>query len=669
MSLITVSALSKNYGPNDIFSGLSFTIPRSARSAIVGPNGIGKTTLLRIIAGLETPSNGEVSYARGINIGYLPQEASFADSRNTLWQECLVPFARILEMEAELARLEKLMSDEQRAEQALERYGPLQAEFERLGGYTYPTRIQQVLTGLGFDRDEFNMPLVHLSGGQRTRALLASLLLSNPDLLILDEPTNHLDIGAVEWLEGFFAQWDGAVLIVSHDRYFLDRVARTIFEMSRTGFETYRGNYSAYVQQRQDRWDLRHAKWESEMERLEKDLEYIKRNISGQRTLQAKGKLRRLSRLIEAIESLGYEAFNGKHWGEISQEADISTHSMNLEDAQRRLRSLREPSERPPHLRLNLRTDRRSGNIILRTANIKVGYPGKELFSAEDIELRRLETAALIGPNGAGKTTFLKTILGQIEPLEGEVQLGASLDIAYFAQAHEGLRPERTLMEEIESVAPHLLPANIRDYLARFLFSGDDVYKKVEVLSGGERGRLALAKLALTSANLLLLDEPTNHLDIPSQEILQEVLADYEGTILLVSHDRYLIDALGTQIWEIDEEKNTLRVFKGTYSEYHTLRENEREAEKTTASGFRKGETETRPRTNGRTTTEEKRRKARLKEVESLIHSLEENLRSLSARLENPPADPAKVQRWGTEYVRVQDELDELMKEWEGLAD
>ncbi len=667
MSLITVVDLAKSYGPDDIFAGISFTVPRGARMAIVGPNGIGKTTLLRILVGEESPSAGTVQQARFLRTGYLPQEAFF-DSHRSLWEECLVAFDDLRFQESELKRLEELMSDPGQAEGALAQYGPLQAEFERLGGYTYPTRIRQVLSGLGFAPDEYEYPLNHLSGGQRTRALLARLLLSNPDLLILDEPTNHLDISAVEWLESYLSQWEGAALIVSHDRYFLDRVTDTILEMGRSAMETYHGNYSAYVQQRQERWDLRHQIFESEKERLEKELDYIRRNISGQRTLQAKGKLRRLSRQIEAIDSLGMDAIQGKNWGEISEEADISTHTMNLEEATRRVRALREPSGRPPSLHLHLKAGQRSGNIILRTASIKIGYPGKELFSADDIELHRRECAALIGPNGAGKTTFLKTILGQIPPLSGEVELGASLDIGYFAQAHEGLHPDRTLVEEIDAIAPHMLLAEVRDYLAKFLFTKEDVFKQVAVLSGGERGRLALAKLALTNANLLLLDEPTNHLDIPSQEILEEVLANYQGTILLVSHDRYLIDALATQVWEIDEDAGTLRVFKGTYSEFHAQKEAEREAEKAAAEvAAWKSEPAARSRPANRPSAEERRRKLRLKAVEDAITSLEGELAALGRKLENPPAEPARVQKLGTDYVKVQAELDRLMKEWEDL--
>jgi ATP-binding cassette subfamily F protein 3 len=666
MSLITAIDLAKSFGPDDIFSGISFTIPHGARYAIVGPNGIGKTTLLRILAGEETPTAGQIQRAKNLSIGYLPQEASFT-SEDTLWDECLSAFTDLLAMEEELARLEAAMSDSSQAEEILSRYGKLQEEFDRAGGYTYPTRIQQVLTGLGFEQSEFQYPLAHLSGGQRTRALLARLLLSNPGLLILDEPTNHLDIAAVEWLESYLNQWSGAALIVSHDRYFLDQVANSILEMTRLRFETYRGNYSAYLGQRQERWELRHQVFDSEKERLEKELDYIRRNISGQRTRQAKGKLRRLSRTLEAIGSLGMDAIRGRNWAEISQEADISTHTMNVDEATRLLRSLSEPDNRPPVLTLNLRPSGRSGNIILRTSNLRVGFPNKELFATDDLELRRLECAALIGPNGAGKTTFLKTILGQHKPLAGEVTLGASLDIGYFAQAHENLRPEMTLVEEIEASAPAMLLAEIRSYLARYLFSGDDVFKKVSVLSGGERGRLALAKLALTQANLLLLDEPTNHLDIPSQEILQQVLSEYQGTILLVSHDRYLIDALATQIWEIDEEERSLTVFLGTYSQYQAEKEAAREAERAKAEALLNRAGQSRPKQDGRLAAEGRRRQNRLKEVEAQIADMESKLAELSRQLENPSVEASKVQELGEAYVSVQGELDRLMKEWENL--
>ena len=660
MSLITAVNLAKSFGANDIFSGISLSIPHRARIAIIGPNGIGKTTLLRILAREEEPSAGEVSQARNLSIGHLAQEAGL-DSPHTLWEECLVPFERLREQEAELQRLEHAMAVPDQVDQVLEKYGRLQAEFDHRGGYTYIHRIQQVLSGLGFTADEYQAPLARLSGGERTRALLARLLLSEPDLLILDEPTNHLDIAAVEWLEGYLRQWDGATVIVSHDRYFLDQVVDTIWEMTRSGFEVYRGNYSAYLKQRSERWERRREVFEAEKEKLEKDLDYIKKNISGQNVSQARGRLRRLSRHLQAIEQVGLEAAIGKKWGELSMSVDTTNSMLSPEEAQHRLNALREPSNKPPQLHMHLHTEQRSGEIVLRTHDLQIGYPGKVLFSAGEIELRRLQCTALIGPNGAGKTTFLKTILEKIPPLAGEVELGASLKVGYFAQAHEDLHPERTLVQEIDAVAPEMLVADIRNYLARFLFSGEDVYKRVEVLSGGERGRLALAKLALTGANLLLLDEPTNHLDIPSQEILQEVLDEFQGTILLVSHDRYLIDALATQIWEIDEAKGILRTFKGSYSQYHLQREAEQAAEKE-ASGSNIGVTE--PNRRPQVSAEDKRKRARLKQVETLIDQLEADLATLGHRLENPPKDTARVQKLGIEYVRVQKELETLMEEW-----
>jgi ATP-binding cassette subfamily F protein 3 len=665
MSLISATNLAKSYDPVDIFSGITLGIPRGARIAIVGPNGIGKTTLLRILVGEEEPSAGRVHRARGLRLGYLPQEAGLTGP-HTLWEECLRALEDLRQMEAELAGLEAAMGDPQRAEEALARYGPLQLEYERRGGYTYETRIRQTLTGLGFDPSDYKRPLTQLSGGQRTRTLLARLLLAGPDLLILDEPTNHLDIAAVEWLESYLSQWEGAALIVSHDRYFLDKVTDHIWEMGRSGLEVYRGNYSAYLQQRQERWEQRQQVYTAEKERLEKELDYIKRNISGQNVLQAKGRLRRVSRYLDAIEKGGLQAIQGKKWAEISDELGVTSQMMSVEEVERRIHGLREPSARPPGLRLNLKTRLRSGDLVLRTYNLEIGYvdEGRPLFRAPDLVLRRGECAALIGPNGAGKTTFLKTLLQRTQPLSGEVALGASLDIAYFAQAHEDLHPERTLVEEIDAVAPHMLLAEIRHYLARFLFTGEDVFKKVEVLSGGERGRLALAKLTLSNANLLLLDEPTNHLDIPSQETLQEVLAEYQGTILLVSHDRYLIDALATQIWEIEPDQAAMRWFEGTYSQYRQ----QREAEKAAAAEARSREPahDQKPRPAALSPDARKRR-ARLKQVEELIGGLEEQLNSLSHKLENPPADPAKVQKLGQEYVRIQAELDQLLQEWEGL--
>ena len=665
MSLLAASDLSKSYGPNDIFQGISLSIPHGARIAIVGPNGVGKTTLLRILLGLEEPSSGAIQKARNLSIGYLPQE-SLLSGTHTLWEECLAALSELRTLEAELTQLESAMGDPEQAESALERYAKLQPEFELRGGYIYEQRIRHTLTGLGFEPGDFNRPLPQLSGGQRTRAVLARLLLSNPELLVLDEPTNHLDIQAVEWLEGYLSQWPGATLIVSHDRYFLDRVVDHIWEMRSNALEVYRGNYSAYIEQRQQRWELRQQLFASEKARLEKELDYIKRNISGQNVQQAKGKLRRMSREVQAIERLGFDVLQNQSWLQISQQIEISGHPMGVDELERRIRGLRGPTNRPPHLRLHLKTNLRSGDQVLRTRNLEIGYPdeGRPLFRAPDLVLKRGECTAVIGPNGAGKTTFLKTVLGQTPPLGGEVVLGASLHIGYFAQAHEDLRPERTLIEEIDAVAPNMLLGEVRDYLARFLFSGDDVFKKVSTLSGGERGRLALAKLSLMHANLLLLDEPTNHLDIPSQEILQEVLDQYQGTILLVSHDRYLIDALSSQIWEILPGQAMLQVFVGTYTQYREYQAQRLELTAKVSLTQEAAPRRTRP---APLSSEEKKRRLRLKEVEERIAFLESELETLSQKLEHPPDDLANWQKLGREYASDQDELERLMAEWEGV--
>ncbi|MEA4908311.1 MAG: ABC-F family ATP-binding cassette domain-containing protein [Anaerolineaceae bacterium] len=633
MSLISASNLGKSYGPVDLFTGLSFSIPQRGRIGLVGPNGVGKTTLLQILTGAEEPSQGEVQRARGLSSGYLPQEAHL-ESQRTLWDECALAFSDLIQVQAELARLEHAMADPEQAEAALEAYGRLQADFEQRGGYTFESKIRQTLMGLGFSRADEQRPLGQLSGGQRTRALLAKLLLSSPDLLLLDEPTNHLDIQAIEWLENYLRDWDGAVLVVSHDRYFLDQVATTIWEMT-PGLETYHGNYSAYIRQRAERYQRRLEEYQAQQAFIEKEEEYIRRNIAGQNTRQAQGRRKRLERMLE--------------------EARLA------------------PPPGTRRLSLNLEPAARSGDLVVRTQNLAVGYAdeGRPLFYVPDLVLQRRECAAIIGPNGAGKTTLLKTLLGQISPLEGEAVLGASLHIGYFAQAHEGLHPDWTLMQEIEAVAPSMLPAQVRDYLARFLFTGDDVFKPVEVLSGGERGRLALACLALQGSNLLLLDEPTNHLDLPSQEVLQGILDGYSGTILLVSHDRYLIDALATQVWEVFPDSQQMRIFPGTYSEYKAAQQAEAAAQAETAAPRAaetpRGKAEGARPANGPSKDQLRRRQQRIQAVETHITGLEEELASVSRRLENPPADPGQVQKLGREYERLQLELDRCMQEWTQL--
>jgi ATP-binding cassette subfamily F protein 3 len=624
MSLISANNLAKSYGPEDIFSNINLSVPKHARIGLVGPNGVGKTTLLRILVGEESASEGAVNCAKNLRIGYLPQEAEL-ESGQTLWNECLSVYSKILEWQQQLHSMESQMGENHDKPEFLEKYGRLRERFERSGGYTYENEIERTLSGLGFEKDEYQKPLDILSGGQRTRAFLARLLLSNPDVLLLDEPTNHLDIQAMEWLEGYLKNWEGAVMLVSHDRYFLDRTVSVIWEMT-PALEVYRGNYSAYLEQREERYERQLKEYEAQQEFIAKEEDYIRRNIAGQNTRQAQGRRKRLERLLS--------------------DARLA------------------PPQKSRRFHFNLTAGGRSGDLVLRTYDLEVGYQddGKVLIHVPDLVLHRGECVAIMGPNGAGKTTFLKTLLETIPALAGRVQMGAAVKVGYFAQAHEGLHDSWTLVQEIQHTAPNMLEAEVRKYLATFLFTGDDVFKEVGVLSGGERGRLAIACLALQGANLLLLDEPTNHLDLPSQEILQRVLAEFGGTVLLVSHDRYLVDAVATQIWAVQPEKTDLRVFKGSYSQ---LRESLEQAEADEADK-KKGQRSSNRSSKG--DGKEKRINPRiLRDLEEQISTLEEKLKEVSEKLEHPLDVNESVADLGQQYVEVQSALDDKWREWNNL--
>ncbi len=622
MSLITATALGKSFGAQDVFSGITVSIPKHARIGLVGPNGVGKTTLLRILLGEESASEGSVLHAKGLRMGYLAQETP-ADSHRTLWDECLGALESVLKTQQTLRELEGKLALTPDDGELMTRYGRLQERFESSGGYTYESRVRQVLSGLGFSREDETRPLSQLSGGQRTRAVLARLLLSDSDLLLLDEPTNHLDVQAMEWLEGYLRQWPGAVLLVSHDRYFLDQAVTVIWEMN-PAIEIYHGNYSAYLQQREARLQRQMEEFEAQQEFVEKEEEYIRRNMAGQNTRQAQGRLKRLERLLS--------------------EAKLSAPST------------------PRRMRFGLEAAERSGELVIQSEGLAVGYADapQELFSVPNLVLQRAECAAVMGPNGAGKTTFLKTLLGLLQPLAGDARLGGSVKVAYFAQAHEGLNPEMTLMETIRAKAPSMLDSQIRNFLAAYLFMEDDVFKKVETLSGGERGRLALACLSLTDANLLLLDEPTNHLDLASQDILQKALQAYPGTILLVSHDRYLIDATATQVWEVLPDERSLRVFKGSYSQYREE-----------ILKVQEGRTKRKKTSTGKIAPETKKPgRISLKQVrllEEQISGIEEEIKVCEEKLAHPLEAFESVAELGREYMRLQAKLEEKIKTWDNL--
>jgi ATP-binding cassette subfamily F protein 3 len=665
LSLLTAHDLGLAFGDFDVFAGLSLNVPDDARIGLVGPNGIGKTTLLQVLAGLIPPSSGEVHRAQGRTIGYLRQEAvdAFAARDHSVYAEMLTVFAQVQAHAAALRELEAAMAGGDHGEEMLARYSRAQEAFEREGGYDYEVRIAQVLEGLGFSRAQWNDPLRQLSGGQKTRALLGRLLLEAPDLLILDEPTNHLDVAAVEWLENMLRNWKGALLVVSHDRYFLDKAVDRIWEMSRTCVETYRGNYSAYVVQRQERWERRLKTFEETKERLQAEIELIKRYIGWRKMVEAKGKLKRLTRELLAIEQLGMEGAQGKQW---SETGISSISSYTVDEAWQKIKELKPPISRPPRPTMQLRAAARSGTIVLRGKNLRIGYPGNELFTFGSFALHRLECAALIGANGTGKTTFLRTVLGELAPLAGELQHGAGLHIGYFAQAHDRLNPENTVLDELIN-HKNMPLGDARGHLAQYLFRGEDVYKKVSMLSGGERGRLALAILAVDGSNFLVLDEPTNHLDIAAQEVLQEGLDRFEGTLLLVTHDRYLVDHLATQIWEIRDGK--LVVFDGSYQEFLASREREALAAKEQAAAVAEA-AQVAKRGSQASQKDARKRAKELSALEARIGEMEAHIADCERRLqaESEAQRYEEVRRLAEQHSTAQTELEALMESWLAMA-
>ncbi len=672
MSILTLQGLSQAYGDFDVFLGVSCTIPNGGKVGLVGANGVGKTTLLRILAGLDVPSAGDIYIAKDVRVGYLRQEAmeAFVGRDNTIIDEMLTVFAALKEQEALMRDLEHRMAADkgENADSLMGEYSKALEAFEQAGGYDYEVRISQVLQGLGFGRDEWETPLSHLSGGQKTRALLARLLLEQPDLLILDEPTNHLDVQAIEWLESTLKTWEGALLIVSHDRYFLDRVVNNIWEMSRGGVEEYRGNYTAYLNQRQERWALREGEFDTIKDKFLRELDYVKRNIARDSTTNmAKGRLKRLIREVKVVEAGGLQALNTKTWSRVMAEIDISSTKWNVADVESHIKGLQSPVQRPPQLGLRLETDTRSGNIVLRSSELSIGYPGAPLFSTDPMLLHRRECAAMIGPNGTGKTTFLRTLMGQLKPLEGEIHFGASLHVGYFAQAHDKLNPENTVLDELIE-HKHMLIGEARSFLAQYLFRGDDVFNPISTLSGGERARLALAILSLDGANFLLLDEPTNHLDIPAQEVLQEVLERFAGTILLVSHDRYLVDRLASQIWELRD--GAMAVFEGTYGEFLAARGEAVEQRKATGAKERIANG-TDQRTERARQNQARKQAQALAKMEDQVHALEGEL----AKIEHAMAeagqaqDLERLQRLNNRYTETHVSLETAMDEWAQMAE
>jgi ATP-binding cassette, subfamily F, member 3 len=636
VTLLNASQLTKYYGSRDLFRDVTAGVNREERIALVGANGVGKTTMLRILAGIDKPEEGSVHYAHGLRLSYMPQDAQLSSLQGDVWSLALGAFDALLAQGEALRRMELDMaevSEPVHHQQMLEEYGHAQAAFELAGGYDYELRLSQVLQGLGFAEKDWHTPLHQLSGGQQTRLLLARQLLEEPDVLLLDEPINHLDLAAIEWLEEWLQKWRGALIIVAHDRYFMDKVANRVWELAQQRLEVFRGNFSQYMLQRAERNAARQAEFERQRQFIEKEEDFIRRNIAGQRSREAKGRRKRLERLQTIEPPVGNKT-----------------------------------------LKLNLGAPLRSGDHVLATYNLVVGYPdGEPLISVPDLEIMRGQRVALLGPNGAGKTTFLKTILGELKPLHGHVRHGAAVKIGYMAQTHARLTPENSILDEIMDFDEfinggigRLNVAAARDFLARFLFSGDDVFKPISALSGGERSRVALARLSLEGANFLVLDEPTNHLDIPAQETLEEVLKNFAGTILLVSHDRCFVDVLATHIWALIDK--TVLCQKGGYSAYLAARQMRPAEEAEAVAGQVNERLQQRQLEKDKKRTES-RLQRQMADLEIRINRLEGMLKQLESDMQqaSEKQDYLRLRDMGAEYQRHQSDLVALMEEWASL--
>ena len=631
---LVVENIAKSFGIHEIFKDVSFMLDQGEKVGLVGVNGGGKTTLLRCLLAPETVDGGFIKFEPGLRIGYV-QQGFQGIGEGTLWQFLVNAGKDILELRQKMAELEKQVASAKGDEldSLLADYARVSNIYEHADGYNYENRIKIVLHGLGFPEDEWDKPAENFSGGQKTRILLAAALVKEPDLLILDEPTNHLDIRMTEWLEGYLRNFKGGVLIVSHDRFFLNNVVGRVLEMEGGHLQNFKGNYDQYLAQKGIQMATMEAAYEAQQEYIARTEAYIRRFKAGIKSKMARGRQSQLNRL-ERVE--GPE---------------------RIEEFELRLPPAPESAER-----------------VLVLEELSVGYGENVLLKDINLVLRKGEKTALLGPNGAGKTTLLKTILGELSPVTGKAKIGNRVKIGYFSQSYERLDPSQTLLDNFLTEYGYTTE-HTRSLLGGMLFHGDDVFKEIGTLSGGQKARLVLLKLVLDGANLLILDEPTNHLDIAAREAVEAALEAFDGTVLVVSHDRYFINEVASRIWEIDNQQ--VNDYKGNYSFYVEEKVKRAALEATADTGSKSDNKvvtkESRP---VKTKPEEKQRRYSEQELEKLLAKVELNIREQEAMLkllEKQLADPANHEdlensaRLAEEYEKMKKEIDKLMLKWEEL--
>ena len=618
-----------------VLTGGYFHLEEKEKAAVVGINGAGKTTLLNLISGRLHADEGAVTVKGGTTLGYLTQHQGL-DSESSIYNELASACAGIFAMEQELRSLEQQMAraEGETLSRLMEDYSRLSHRFEEAGGYAVRSEITGVLKGLGFSEDEFSKPCRVLSGGEKTRVALGKLLLTGPDLILLDEPTNHLDIASVSWLEGYLKDYKGAVLIVSHDRYFMDRVVTKIIEVESGRVSMYGGNYTAYA-----------AKKAQEREIALKHYYNQQKVIKHEEAVITKLKSFNREKSIKRAES--------------------------REKMLAKIERLDKPAELNDSMKLHLSSSAVSGQLVLSVENLSMHYGSRTLFEDLSFLIRRGEKVALIGENGSGKTTILKTLTGSVRPDSGTIRLGAQVEVGYYDQEQHNFTETNTLFEEIRASYPKLTDTEIRNLLAAFLFTGDDVFKQISALSGGERGRLSLAKLMLSPCNLLILDEPTNHLDIVSREILEDALSAYEGTLLFVSHDRYFINRLAERTLELGSRG--LTEYLGNYDDYLEKKAALSAAAfqgQGTDSGKVLTDSALRRREKKEAETKRRRQENELKRTEEQIEALEERLAALEEEMGLPEnsTDPQKLMTLDKEAASIRKDLDDLYEKWETLS-
>lgn len=640
MIVLSCNGMTKSFGVDTILEDITFSINENDKVGIVGINGTGKTTLFKVITGEYGYDSGDIYTSKSCRIGYLEQNTNF-QSENTIYEEALEIFKDIIDLENEIREIQKQIShlsetdqDSKKLEELMKLYGEKFEYFEEIHGYSYKSEVRGVLRGLGFSDEDMKKPISVLSGGEKTRVLLAKLLLSKPTLLMLDEPTNHLDSESVEWLEGFLRGYEGTVMIISHDRYFLDQSVNRIFEISNKRLTAYNGNYTSYIKQSKIQREIDLKRYENQQRELKKQYESVERLKSYGREKHLK-RARSKEKMLEKIEKV------------------------------------EKPDEIRKRAKISFQTSSQSGVDVLRVDSIEKNFPDKKLFSNVNFDIYRGEKVALIGPNGVGKSSLIKILVGMDSDFEGSFSIGKNVEIGYFHQEQKTLDLKNTVIDEIWNSNEHLTQTQVRNLLGAFLFEDEEVFKLIGSLSGGERARVAILKLILSKSNFLLLDEPTNHLDIDSKEVLEEALLDYDGTILTISHDRYFLNTVIDKILVLSE--NGVEEYLGNYDYYIEKKRQGEEKQELINDASIEEKTKTQIKEEKRREKEirkkESQEKKKLKDLEDEIEQLEKKIKGLDIVLcqEEVYSDPEKSKEVNQEKNQIEKKLEHLMEKWESM--